>query len=164
MSKPQAAQGPYTVFVGTFRRLGGRGIYATTFDSESLSFRPVTLAAEVIDPIYMAIDLPGRRLFSVAAMDVESRAGLVIAYQLDPATQQLREIVRRPTAGAAACHIDFSNASSVVAVAHYLGASVSVAAVGGEESISPIVQCLPHRGASVHPQRQAAPHPHSHNL
>lgn len=161
MSKSQAPQGPYTVFVGTFRRLGGEGIYATTFDSESFSFGQVTLAADVIDPIYMALDLPGDRLFSVAAVDVESRAGLVIAYQLDPATRQLREIIRRPTEGAAACHIDFSSASSVVAVAHYLGASVSAAAVGGEEVIHPILQRLPHRGASVHPQRQAGPHPHS---
>lgn len=161
MSSSRGAAGSFLVFVGTFRRLGGAGIYATTFDTESMTFRELGLAAEVIDPIYMALDSRNRRLFSVAAADEDSRSGLVIAYELPSAGYELREIAQWSTGGAAACHIDYSSSAAVVTTANYLGASVCAAAVDGEWLFNPAPQWLAHRGASVHPQRQTRPHPHS---
>ncbi len=148
-------------FIGTFRRLGGAGIYSVAFNSRSLQFGSVELAAEALDPIYLAFGNDQRVLYSVGATDLESREGLIVAYALHRDSSRLTEVDRRSSGGSAACHISLNEASGVVVVSNYLGGSVSAARLGNSGRFSSNVQSIQHQGSSVHPQRQTGPHPHS---
>ncbi len=149
------------LFVGTFRRLGGKGIYAVELDTQALQFGKVDVAVECLDPTYLTLGASGRVLYSVGAADLETRQGLMLAYRVEPASGSLVEIDRRETGGSAACHIAFAESANVVAVANYLGGSICAASIEGHGGFSGAVQSIPHSGASVHPVRQTGPHPHS---
>lgn len=147
--------------IGTFRRPGGAGIYSVELDRRTLKFGQVGIAAQVLDPIYLVFGSEERVLYSVGAIDLETRQGLLVAYEHDANSGRLNEIDRRPTGGAAACHIAFDGSSGTVAAANYLGGSISAIGTDGDGRFAESVQAIQHRGASVNPQRQSGPHPHS---
>ncbi len=153
--------GTVQAFVGTFRRLGGAGIYAVRFDTQTLRFGPVTLAADIVDPIYLAMSENRRILYSVGAIDVGTREGLVAAFRVEEDSEQLIEIDRRATGGVAACHVAVNDKSGILIVSNYLSGSIGAFRVSPAGTLVNGVQSIQHFGASIHPQRQTSPHPHS---
>ena len=149
-----------TVFVGAFTRPGGEGIYTLRFDPQRAELEVISVAEGVLDPTYLVVDPQREVLYSVGAIDLDSRDGLVTAQRIE-ADGRLREIDRRGTGGAAACHLAVDATRSLLVAANYVGGSICAVPLQPDGSFGDAVQHIQHTGSSVDPRRQTAPHPHS---
>lgn len=155
------------VYVGTYTQTSSKGIQVARFDSATGRLGEFTLAAEAVNPSFLAISPNRRHLYAVsesAGASFNGRpTGTVSAYSLDPITGALGLINTTPSAGPGPCYLSVTPNGSHVLVANYGGGTVAllpVRADGGLDGPSYVDQ---HEGASIHPTRQTAPHAHSIN-
>src|SRR5437763_7021699 len=84
-----ADAGRQWVYVGTYTNAknGSRGIYRFDFDPATGQLTPAGLAAEAVNPSFLAIHPGGKYLFSVGEFNAgQANAVGVSAYRIDPAT------------------------------------------------------------------------------
>ena len=93
------------LYIGTYTRRGGKGIYVTRFDTETGQIGEVTLAAEASNPSFLALhpNLP----ILYAANELAEGGGQVSAFAIDNATGSLEFLNQQPTHGSAPCQPDF---------------------------------------------------------
>lgn len=154
------------VYVGTDTGKSSKGIYAFDLDLESGAPTSVTLAAETVNPSFLAIHPSHRFLYAVNEIGKFSgmKSGAVTAFAVDPQTGKLTFLNQQPTKGSYPCHIIVDNHGRYVFVANYGGGSVAVLPIQADGRLGEATAFIQHEGKSVNPQRQEAPHPHSINL
>lgn len=149
--------GTYTTFIGTYTDGDSEGIYRGTMDTDEGRLRDVTPVATAANPSFLAVD-PAEE-FLYAANEVDD--GAVTAYRIGD--DELTETDHRVIGPGAPCHVSVDAAGAYVFVAHYTGGAVSMIPIEAEGRLGdPAI--VEHQGASVHPERQTAPHPHSANV
>src|SRR3954447_390908 len=82
--------GKYWVYVGTYTSKGGsKGIYRCELDVKSGKLSEPKLAAELVNPTFLAISPNGRNLYAVSETTGEGQKkneGSLYAYKIDPKT------------------------------------------------------------------------------
>ena len=160
-----AKKGEYIAYIGTYTRQNSKGIYAYKFDSATGKATEIGLVAETSNPSFLAIHPNRRFLYAVNENDMfeGQRAGSVSAFSLDAASGKLKLLNQVSTGGPGPCHVALDKTGKWLFVANYGGGSVAAFPVHDDGSLGKAAPFVQHKGSSVNPQRQNAPHAHSAN-
>lgn len=163
-----AAHKKYFVFVGTYTQEGSesKGIYAYRFDSATAQLTPIGLAAETVNPSFLAVH-PNHR-FVYAVNEVSNyqgqKSGAVSAFAIDRATGKLTLLNQVASRGGDPCYITVDKSGKHVLVANYGGGSVAVFPVLEDGRLGEASEFVRHTGHGTNPERQEGPHAHSIDL
>lgn len=154
------------VYVGTYTGADSKGIYVFEFDTTDGVPGEARLAAETVNPSFLAIDPTQRFLYAVSEVDAfqGQKGGAVSAFKIDAKTGQLAPLSTEPTGGSGPCHLVVDAAGKNVLAANYGGGSVAVLPIGADGRLGPRSGFAQHKGSSVNKDRQKEPHAHSVNL
>jgi 6-phosphogluconolactonase len=157
------AKNNYFVYVGTYTRKQSKGIYAYRFDPATDRLTSLGLAAESVNPSFLAVDPSRRFLYAVnETSHLEGRSsGGVSAFAIAPGTGKLTFLNEVPSGGAGPCHLAVDKTGKYVLVANYGGGSLAVFPILEDGRLGEASALVQHSGASVNPQRQEGPHVHS---
>ena len=157
----------YRVFVGTYT--GGdsisKGVYSCEFDSETGKLSEPVLAAELINPSFLAIHPSGKYLYAVNEVSEGPGRGngAVTALTIN-ADGTLTKINHQASEGGAPCHCNVDSTGTNLLIANYGGGNVAVYPISEDGSLKPVSCNIQHEGSSVNKSRQGAPHAHSINI
>jgi len=155
-------------YVGTYTNAQSKGIYAFSLqtpnqaDSQTITFAPLGLAAQVTSPSFLAVDAKNKFLFAVNEVDKTANqvGGGVSSFSINPQTGMLTPINQQSSMGKGPCHIVLDSAGKNVLVANYGGGSVAVYQVAADGRLSEATSFVQHQGNSVNKNRQEGPHAH----
>lgn len=146
------------VYIGTYTKSGvSKGIYRSSFDSETGRLGEPECVIEFQDPSFLAFSADGTRLYAVS-----ESGGKVAAYRLSD-SKQWEKINEQESGGKATCHVSVSPSGKFLAVANYTSGSVTSYRIAEDGSLSaPFV--VQHEGSGPDVKRQKGPHVHSANF
>jgi 6-phosphogluconolactonase len=160
-------KGRYLLFVGTYTEKESKGIYAYRFDLASSVLTPLGIAAEAINPSFLAIDPNHRFLYAVNEVQKykDANSGMVSAFAIDSQkgdrqTGKLKLLNAVASRGADPCYIAFDKTGKYALVANYTGGSVAVFPVQTDGHIGESSAFVQHAGSSINRERQEGPHAH----
>lgn len=160
--------GKYLVYVGTYTQEGSKskGIYAYRFDEATNQITSLGLAAETINPSFVAIHPNGRFLYAVNEVQNYQgpNSGGVSAFSIDRATGKLTFLNEVSSRGADPCYIIVDKAGKHVLVANYTGGSIAVFPISADGKLAEPSAVVQHTGHGTDPKRQEGPHAHSIDL
>jgi 6-phosphogluconolactonase len=166
------------VWFGTWTREQGgpsdsEGIYVARFDLATGKLSEPVLAAQAVNPSFLAADPTRPLIFAVAEVDDHGsgRTGGVIGFAIDEATGRLTALGSQPSGGGGPCHVSLDPHGRVVLAANYGGGSVICLGIDKTGSPRPVVPGSPggfvqHDSdragvAGIDAGRQEKPHAHS---
>ena len=152
----------FFVYFGTYTGAKSQGIYVSRFDSATGKLTEPTLAAQTVNPAYLAIAPDHHSLFAVNETKrfKDQAGGSVSAFKLDTSTGKLDFRNQQPSGGIDPCHLVVDPAGKYVLVANYTSGSVAVFPVETNGFLSAATTVIQHHGSSVNRERQAGPHAH----
>ncbi len=163
-----AAQAPskLRVYFGTYTNKESKGIYVSEFDLKTGTLTEPVLAATTTNPSFLAVHPTKKYLYAVGEVsEFEGRkTGAVSAFAIDPKTGLLTLLNKQSSIGAGPCHVIVDATGGAVLLANYGGGSVASLPVAADGRLAPAASAIQHKGSSVNPGRQQAPHAHSINL
>ena len=165
-----APAGALWVYVGTYTsdksEKPSRGIYVMELDLATGALSKPRLAAESIDPSFLAIHPSKRFLYAVNEVgQFQGRSGGgVSGFRIDPAGGLLRPINQQSSRGSSPCHLTVDRAGKNVLVANYGSGSVACLPIDANGRLRPASAAIQHEGSSVDQARQQGPHAHSINI
>ena len=161
-----AGRGTTLVYVGTYTtgKSTGKGIHLFELQSKGDvdTLVPLGVAAETVNPSFLAVDRKRRLLFAVSEISnfEGKQVGAVSAFSIDPATGKLTLINQQPSMGTGPCHLVLDDRGRHVLVANYGSGSIAVLPVGPDGRLGEATATVQHSGSSVNPERQKGPHAH----
>jgi 6-phosphogluconolactonase len=153
----------YLVYVGTYTtKQESKGIYAYRFDASTGKLTSIGLAAESVDPSFLAVHPNGKYLYAVNEIDDFNgqKSGDISAYTIDRKSGKLTLLNQVSTHGGGPCYVSVDKTGRWVLVANYGGGSVATFEVEGDGSLSLVKGFVQHSGSSVDKERQEKPHAH----
>lgn len=158
-----ATDGRVRVYFGTYTRGDSQGIYVSVLDLASGRLSPPVLAAEAVNPAFLAIHPKQPWLYSVGEVGdfAGRRSGAVYAFRIDPQTGMLTLLNEKPSGGTGACHASLDHSGRFVLVANYGGGNASVLPIEADGRLGEATAFVQHEGSSINPRRQTAPHAHA---
>ena len=156
-----------TVYFGTYTKGESKGIYKADFDSATGELSNLTVAAETVNPSFLAIHPNGKTLYAVgeiAEFKGKKNSGAVSAFSIDPETHELTLLNQQQSGGGAPCHLVVDHSGKYVLSANYSGGNISSIAIKEDGSLGEQVSFHQHTGSSVNKRRQEGPHAHSINV
>ncbi|PZD92927.1 lactonase family protein [Paenibacillus sambharensis] len=156
-SMESADQRYWLVFTGSYAASEEQGINVLLFDSETGKLRQHGGTCGVTNPSFLAFDEKRYILYAVS----ENEDGEVVAIHVNRETGAMELMNRQSTKGAAACHLSLDPSGNWLYAVNYEGGNVCVFPIGQDGAIMPMTDTVQHEGASIHPDRQTKPHPHS---
>ncbi len=150
-------------YTGSFAGEDDPGIHLFEYEILTGEFNKIQKLTGQINPSFLAVDSEAGFLFAVnttASYDDEN-SGSVAAFAIDETSGKLSFINRQSSRGSNPCHISIIAEGKFVAVANYMGGSVSVLPVQEDGSLQPASGFVQHQGRGPHERRQTAPHAHS---
>ena len=157
-----AADGPVTVYVGTYTDGTSKGIYRFSLDLDTGKASAPALAGEAKSPSFLALHPSGRFLYAVSEVGDfgGAKTGSVIAFAVDPKTGDLAKLNEVASEGGAPCHLVVDKAGKNVLVANYGGGTVAVLPIGADGRLQKASAVRTHEGKGPNAQRQDKPHAH----
>lgn len=163
-----AAQAPskLRVYFGTYTNKDSKGIYVSELDLKTGTLSEAVLAATTTNPSFLAIHPTKKYLYAVGEISEYEgkKTGAVSAFAIDQKTGLLTLLNKQSSIGTGPCHVVVDATGSAVLLANYGGGSVASLPVGADGQLAPAASAIQHKGSSVNPGRQQAPHAHSINL
>ncbi len=145
-----------TFYLGTYTHDGmSKGIYVGTLDADTGRLGQLQLAAEAVNPSFLALSPNGKNLYAVA----ESDGGVVTAYVV-VADGTLSPLNQLPS-GAGACHVWVDAGGRNVLSANYSGASFAVFQTLPDGSLRERTALVPLTGSGPDPKRQRQSYGHA---
>jgi len=95
-----------------------------------------------------------------AVNEICNGPSVVVAFSIDQKTGALKEINKRSTHGASACHLITDNEGKFLYIANYEDGKVSVFPINDDGSIGELRQLITHSGSGPNESRQKGPHCH----
>jgi 6-phosphogluconolactonase len=158
----------YFVYVGTYTEGGSesKGIYGYRFDSGTGKLTSIGLAAETVNPSFLAVDPRHRFLYAVNEIGDYNgqKSGAVSAFAIDQATGKLNLLNQIASRGADPCYISVDKSGKYVLVANYTSGSVAVFPILDDGRLGEASAFVQHSGHGPNPKRQEGPHAHSIDL
>jgi 6-phosphogluconolactonase len=129
-------------------------------DTGSLTL-PV-LAAETINPSFLAVHPSHRFLYSVGQVESPggTNYGAVNAFAIDAATGKLTFLNQRDSSGEHPCHVAVDKTGKCVLVANYNSGSFAAFPVQPDGSLGSVTSVDQHHGSGINLPRQEGPHAH----
>jgi 6-phosphogluconolactonase len=162
---PAAPKDKYLVYVGTYTLEGStsKGIYAYRFDPKTAKVTPIGLAAETVNPSFLAVHPNHRFLYAVNEVGnyKGQKSGAVSAFAIDQATGKLTLLNQVASGGADPCYITVDKTGKYVLVANYTGGSIAAFPILEDGRLGDTSAFIQHAGHGTNPQRQEGPHAHS---
>jgi 6-phosphogluconolactonase len=151
-----ASAGEDWVYFGTYTGKGGsQGIYRSKFDAATGKLSPPELAAEAVNPSFLAFSPEAKYLYAVSEVDGKEGGG-VLAYRLNAKTGELTKLNEGKTGGSGPCHISISPSAHYATVANYGGGSTAVFKLSADGTLGERIGFCQHKGKSTE-----TPHGHS---
>jgi len=158
----------YLVYIGTYTQEGSesKGIYGYRFDSNTAGLVPMGLAAESINPSFLAVHPNHRFIYAVNEISNYNgqKSGAVSAFAIDRATGKLTLLNQVATRGGDPCYISLDKTGKNVLLANYAGGSIAVFPVLEDGRLGEASAFVQHSGHGTNPERQEGPHAHSIDL
>jgi 6-phosphogluconolactonase len=157
----------YLVYVGTYTAGTSKGIYDYRFDPKTGQLTPIGVAAEVVNPSFLATDPQHRFLYAVTEMgqehgpDASKKNGFISSFSIDRKTGALTFLNKIDSGGGGPCHLVVDKTGKMLFVANYGSGSVASFAIKPDGSIGERTGFDQHTGSSVDPARQKGPHAHA---
>lgn len=151
-------------YAGTYtQKTQSKGIYAFRFDSDTGKLTPLGLAAESVNPSFVAIHPSGKYLYAVneAAVMDDGKHGGVSAFSIDPRTGKLTFLNEVSSLGVDPCFISFDKTGKFALVANYTSGDVAVFPVLEDGKAGKATSFLKDEGKiGPNTKRQEGPHAH----
>ena len=162
-SADAAARGKYLVYIGTYTEHGSKGINAYRFDARTGRATALGLAAESVQPSFLAVDAGGHFLYAVNETDTYQgrTAGAVSAFAIDAASGKLSLLNQVSSLGPGPAHIALDQAGKYALVSNYNLGSVAVFPVLKDGRLGEASAFVQHHGVGVDKERQEQPHAHA---
>jgi len=158
----------YFVYVGTYTENGSdsKGIYEYRFNSSTGKITSVGLAAETVNPSFLAVHPSHRFLYAVNEVGnyKGEKSGAVSAFAVDRATGKLTLLNQVASRGTDPCYITIDRTGKYVLVANYTSGSIAVFPILEDGHLGEASAFVQHSGHGPNPQRQEGPHAHSIDL
>ena len=154
-----AAPHNYLVYFGTYTGEKSKGIYVSRFDAADGKLEPPRLAAEIVNPSFLAPHPNGRFLYAVS----EERDGSVSAFSIDPASGKLTLLNKVSSQGRGPCYATVDRTGKAVLVANYDSGSFAVLPIDPDGRLREASAVIQDSGKGSNPSRQEGPHAHSLN-
>ncbi|MGB8115972.1 MAG: lactonase family protein [Candidatus Sulfotelmatobacter sp.] len=155
----------YFAYVGTYTEDGSesKGIYAYRFNSDTQQLTPIGLAAETINPSFLAVHPNQRFLYAVNEVSnyQGQKSGAVSAFAIDRATGKLTLLNQVSSRGGDPCYITVDRTGKYVLVANYGTGSIAAFPIHEDGGLGEAASSMQHTGHGTNPQRQEGPHAHS---
>ena len=153
----------YYVYVGTYTHGDSEGIYVYRLNGETGTLDYSSKIIGVENPSFLDIHPSGRYLFSVNEIgEFDGKvSGAVTAFYIHESTGEISFLNQRATGGGAPCHVSVDATGKCLLVANYSGGSVTAFPIGKDGRLGEASDFVQHRGSSVNPGRQSAPHAHA---
>lgn len=155
------------LFVGTYTTGDSvsQGIYTTVLDRSTGALSPPELAAESVNPSFLAVHPTQPWLFAVNEVSEGGGRGngQVSAFRIGD-NGRLTLINQQPSLGGAPCHCNVDATGRYLLVANYVGGNIVVFPIAADGALGAPSANRQHAGSSVDRSRQEAPHAHSINL
>jgi 6-phosphogluconolactonase len=158
-----AAKGQYLAYVGTYTsKTTSKGIYAYRFDPEKGQLTAIGVAAESVDPSFLAVHPNGKYLYAVNEVGNFNggATGAVSAFSIDGKTGALKLLNQVPTRGAGPCYVSLDKNGSFVLVANYDSGSIASFPVHDDGSLGTASGYVQHSATGPDKERQEGPHAH----
>ena len=174
-----AQDGDFFVYVGTytgfkyvhhskpygFGESRSKGIYVSRFHPATGELSEPELAAEVVNPSFLAISPNHRFLYAVSEDPLSlgpplDHSSYVSAFAIDSASGKLRLLNTAPASGTSTCYISMDRTGRYVFLANFGSGSVSVIRVREDGSLGELTSFIQNVGHSVDRSIQMEPHPH----
>ena len=156
----------FLVYVGSYTGARSKGIYAWRFDASTGVATPLGLAAQAVNPSFLAVHPSNRYLY--ATSEVGSRGGQpgggVEAFAIDAASGKLTPLNQVSSRGAGPAFVAVDRTGSDVLVANYSGGSIAVCPIKEDGRLGEATAFVQHEGSSINRLRQREPHAHSINV
>lgn len=154
------------VYIGTYNGRTSEGIYLAELDLKTGAVSDPKLAGKAVNASFLGVHPTKKFLYAVSEISDSNgkKTGGVSAFAVDEKTGQLTLLNQQSSEGGGPCHLVVDAAGKNVLVANYGGGSVAALPIGADGKLSPASSSIQHKGSSVNPQRQTAPHAHSINL
>ena len=145
------------LYLGTYTRDGGKGIYTLNLNLRTGELSQPQLAAETSNPSYLALAPDRSTLYAVD----ESEA-MAAAFNVPRNRAELTPVSTRQAAGGKApCHLAVDHTGKMLIVVNYHTGVVASLPIREGGSLGPAASVIQHRGSSVNQDRQSSPHAHS---
>lgn len=151
-----ASAAEHLIFLGTYTRTDGRGIYSVRLDDRTGALSAPKLAAETVNPSFVAFSPDRKFLYAVSESDA-----MAVPFSVHAADGTLTALQPpQPSGGPAPCHLATDKTGRVLVVANYHKGIVAALPIASDGKLgAPTV--VQHYGHSVNPERQSSPHTHS---
>lgn len=146
--------------------IGGKGLWLGEFDASTGKLSDPQQVSDIDGGGFFGIHPSKKFLYAVGTITTDDgqKTGGVSAFAVDPQTGKLTLLNQQSSVGGGPCHLVVDAAGKNVLVANYGGGSVAALPIGADGKLAPASASIQHKGSSVNPQRQTAPHAHSINL
>jgi 6-phosphogluconolactonase len=153
---PSETRGETLVYFGTYTGAKSKGIYVSRLNTESRQLSEPVLAAEAVNPSFLAVHPSGKFLYAVNEVDQMQgeAAGEASAFAIDRATGRLKLLNRSSSKGPGPCYLSLDRSGRNLLLANYGGGSVAVLPVGEDGALGTATSFIRHQGP-------AEPHAHS---
>jgi len=147
-------------------RSHSKGIYVSRFHPATGEVSRPELAAEIVNPSFLAVSPDQRFLYAVIEDPLSlgpefDHESYVSAFAIDAATGKLRLLNTRPTGGTSTCYISVDKSGHYVLMANFGSSSVSVLRINADGSLGEQTAFMKHIGHGRDPSFQSRAHPHS---
>lgn len=150
------------LYAGTYTNADSRGIHLLRLNMATGELVTAELAAEAINPSYLAIAANGRNLYAVSEVNSiggETGGGLT-SFAIEPRTGALRRLNQVGSRGGSPCYVTLHPKGTHALVANYGGGNLAVIPVRPDGSLASAVDVKQHSGVGANPQRQPGPRAH----
>ena len=159
LAGPAASAAASLVYFGTYTEGKSRGIYVSRFDAATGALAKPELAAESVNPSFLAAHPSGRFLY--AANEIDSfggeAAGAVSAFAIDKATGKLTLLNQSSSRGTGPCYVSFDRAGRHLFIANYGGGNIAVIPVGADGTLGSASSFVQHQDAGVDAPKRRTP-------
>ncbi len=144
-------------YIGTYTKNDlSKGIYRGTLDSETGALVVRGLAAEAVNPTFLALHPNGKFLYSA----IEMGGGAVGAFAIEK-DGTLRRMDEESTKGKGNCHVWVDASGRNLLSTSYSGGSIASVPIEEDGKLAPASAFIQHVGSGPNAGRQSEPHAHS---
>lgn len=161
-NRPADSAEPVGVYIGTYTRGPSKGIYLCHLDLATGKLGPAELAAETVNPSFVAVHPSRPVLYSIGEIgSFEGKpAGAVSAFRIEK-TGKLTLLNQQVSGGKGPCHVTLDRTGRWALVANYGGGTIACLPIGPDGRLGEATSVVEHHGSSANPKRQEGPHAHS---
>ncbi len=156
LSTSLALAQPVRFYLGTYtEKSSSQGIYTGTLDTSSGQMSPLTLAASMVDPNYLALSPDQKFLYACTS----TNGGSIAAFQVSENGQLT--FLNQLASGKECCHVSVDATGKNVLAANYFADSVVCFQTKPDGSLSERTELKMFSGTGPDHDRQDRPHLHS---